>query len=47
MVDAFTSILEQYLGVARTEISLSDLWLKTAPEDAQGETLKDYVAKVS
>lgn len=47
ILEAFTCSLEQYLGITRTEISLSELWSKTAPEESRESELSDYIAGVS
>jgi len=47
MYEAYTSGIEQQLGVKRTEISLCKLWSETAPEEFREIPLPDYLRKVS
>lgn len=47
MTEAFVEILEDFLGVRSVRISLSGEWLANGPRDAEGKSLKDFLAKVS
>lgn len=47
MYEAYTSGIEQQLGVKRTEVSLTKLWSETAPEEFRNMPLPDYLRKVS
>lgn len=45
-MNEYVSSLESYLGIRRTEVSLSELWSHTGPEEERSQTLKDFVDKV-
>ncbi len=44
--EEFLHALEEALGIKHTPVSLSELWEKTAPEQAGGKSLTDYMEKV-
>lgn len=46
MIESFVSILENFLQVKRTELSLIELWNEQTPAAANGMPLKEYLANV-
>ena len=46
MVEAFIKVLEDFLGVKTTRFSLVERWNQRPPMEAQGRSIKDYLAKV-
>lgn len=47
MNDAFITIVENYLGVERTPISITDTWASNPPPEAGKKTLQNYLEMVS
>ncbi|KAJ8133575.1 hypothetical protein O1611_g61 [Lasiodiplodia mahajangana] len=47
IVESFVSILEDFLGVRKTEFSLADRWADSPPPEAQGKTLAKYLNRVA
>ncbi|KAF2675360.1 hypothetical protein BT63DRAFT_420558 [Microthyrium microscopicum] len=43
MTEDFIKVLEAFLGVKRTSISIADEWRKNPPKDAKGMQLKAYL----
>lgn len=46
IVEEFISILENFLGVERTDFNLEDCWAKCPPAAAEGKPLRAYMEKV-
>ena len=44
--DAFITIIESYLGVKRTTISITDTWASNPPPEAGNKTLQEYLEMV-
>jgi hypothetical protein len=47
MIDAFTTILEDYLGVPSERIDIKELWKANTPEAAGGKSLEEFLSKAS
>ena len=47
MVEEFISVLETFLGIKRTEVSIVEAWNEAPPKEAEGRSIKDYLARVS
>lgn len=47
MFYAAVKVLEDALGVQKTDVCLSDTWDRTPPPEAQGEGMHSYLEKVS
>ncbi|KAJ2977834.1 hypothetical protein NUW58_g7686 [Xylaria curta] len=47
IMGSFTSILENFLGVRRTEFSLADRWTESPPPEAEGKALQEYMNRVA
>lgn len=47
MVEEFVRVLENFLGVKRTEFSFADRWDKCPPAAAKGKPIKEYLARVT
>lgn len=47
VIDAFAKDLETSLGVALAKVSFNELWDSTAPSEAKGISLPDYMKDVS
>ncbi|KAI0856904.1 putative amidase [Xylaria cubensis] len=43
MTEAFIAIVEKFLNVKRTPISITDTWASNPPEAAEGKTLQEYL----
>ncbi|KAI1366286.1 putative amidase [Xylaria arbuscula] len=43
MTEAFIAIVEDYLGVKRTPISITDTWASNPPQEAGSKTLQEYL----
>ena len=46
MSDEFTSIVEDFLGVKKTPISITEMWASNPPEEAGGKSLLEYLEMV-
>lgn len=46
MYEAFIAIVEEFLGVKRTPISISDTWASNPPEEAKMKSLQEYFEMV-
>jgi hypothetical protein len=46
VIDEFTVDLEKSLGVEHQRVSLNDLWQANPPEEAEGESLQEYMRDV-
>lgn len=46
MVDEFVGVLETFLGTKRIEFRIADRWDACPPPQANGKSLKEYLAKV-
>ena len=46
MVDEFVGVLERFLGIRKTTISLAERWNACPPEAAQGKSLREYLGEV-
>lgn len=46
MSEAFITIIEDFLGVKRTPISIIDTWASGALEEARGKPLLEYLEMV-
>ncbi|KAK0716702.1 putative amidase [Apiosordaria backusii] len=46
MTEAFITIVEDFIGVKRTPISIADTWASSPPEEAGGKTLLEYLEMV-
>jgi hypothetical protein len=46
MNELFVQALEASMGVKRTEVSLSEMWSNTGPEDLREIPLAEYLALV-
>jgi hypothetical protein len=47
LVEDFVAVLERYLNITRTEMSLAEEWSNSAMANAKGQPLQEYMAKVS
>lgn len=47
VIDAFVKDLEASLGVVHTKVSFDELWDSTAPSEAEGKSLQEYMKDVS
>lgn len=47
MTEEFIGILEEFLGISHTKISLKEKWTRSAPEDLRATPLTDYLNNVS
>ncbi|GAP85663.2 putative amidase 1 [Rosellinia necatrix] len=47
IVESFISILENFLGVKKTEFSLADRWDNSPPPEAAGKPLAEYMNRVA
>jgi len=43
----FMNVLEDFLGVTATKISLAELWLENPPEEAEGKSLAKFLETAS
>ena len=46
MNDAFITVVESYLGVERTPVSITDTWASSPPPEAGKKTLQEYLEMV-
>jgi len=46
MSEAFITVLENFLGVKRTPISIINTWESNPPEEARGRSLLEYLEMV-
>jgi hypothetical protein len=46
MTEEFISILEDFLGVKRTQFSIAGKWAQCPPKEAKGKPLLEYLEKV-
>lgn len=46
MSEAYITILEDFLGVKRTPISITDTWASNPPDEARGKPLLEYLEMV-
>ena len=46
MLDAYVSVLENYLGLRRTEFSFVERWSESPPVEAMGKSLSEFLGKV-
>lgn len=46
MSEAFITIVEKFLGVKRTPISITDTWESNPPKEAGGKPLLEYLEMV-
>ena len=46
MQEEFLAILEDYIGIKHTKVSLVELWKSTGPEQHRNTPLKEYLATV-
>lgn len=46
MVLSFVKILEKFLGVQMTKLSVRKLWEDDPPVEAQGKSLEEFLEKV-
>jgi hypothetical protein len=47
IIDAFTTVLEDYLAVQSEKIDIKELWKANTPEAAGGKSLEEFLSKVS
>lgn len=47
MSDAFVQVVERFLGVKRTPISITDTWAFNPPQEAGKKSLHEYLEMVS
>lgn len=47
VIDAFVKDLETSLGVMHKKVSFNELWASTAPSEAEGMSLQEYMKDVS
>ena len=47
MVDEYVVVLESYLGVERITFTLIERWSQCPPEEARGNSLEEFLFKVS
>ncbi|KAI0199400.1 putative amidase [Astrocystis sublimbata] len=43
MSEEFIAIVEKFLGIKKTPISITDTWASNPPEEANGKTLQEYL----
>lgn len=47
MTDSFVAIVEKFLGIERTPISITGAWASNPPEEAKGKSLQDFLEMVT
>lgn len=47
IIDEYVALLEDFLGVKKTEMSIADRWMQNPPMEADGKPVQEYLAKVS
>lgn len=47
MTESFITIVESFLGIERTPISITDIWASNPPEEAQGKSLQEFLGMVN
>ncbi len=47
MVEKFTLVLEDFLGIKRTLLNIEERWNACPPVEAGGQSIRDYISKVS
>ncbi|PQE11375.1 hypothetical protein CJF31_00001188 [Rutstroemia sp. NJR-2017a BVV2] len=45
LVDEFVSLLERFLGIKRTHLSISERWNECPPNEAEGKGIREYLDK--
>ena len=46
MLDAYVSVLENYLGLRRTEFSFVERWSESPPVEANGKSFSEFLGQV-
>jgi hypothetical protein len=46
MIDDLVGVLEEYLGVKKTEFSFEELWRENPPQAADGKGFVEYLDQV-
>lgn len=47
LTDKFVATLEQFLGIQADKVSLSEIWDSKPPNEANGQSLEEYMRQVS
>lgn len=45
--DKFVATLERFLGIQADKVSLSEIWDSRPPDEADGQSLEEYMRQVS